>query len=184
MIANLISTVAGIPLGFILHTIGIALGKDHSFNYPDINIDSTFWVDQIFVVGLPPIPNPFPTLGDPFNSLVYAGTLIFIACYLPFTILVEGWYLRKQKPELNRRLFWKKIISVHMVSYLFLASLWFPYTYVDARKAEEYNKWLCSQPPAGNKYCKQIWGKYPESKEIRIKACESKGISQDDCFRL
>ncbi len=184
LLANLVSTVVGIPLGFFLNMLGIAFGKEHSFDYPDINIDSTYWVDQIFVVGKPDLPSLFPAFGDPFYSLFYAGAIIFIVCYLPVTILVEGWYLKKHVHGIDRKEFWKKITSVHIVSYLFLASLWFPLAYFDAQRAEEDSKMICSQPPAGNKYCQKIWEKYPDLKDMRLQKCEALEISQDECFRM
>jgi hypothetical protein len=114
-LANLISTIVGLPIGYVFALLGIIPAGLFTMLLPK-NIGSAIGIilgNAIFRGGT--IPNKLDEVG------FYLGTLIVMVPYFLVTLLIERKVIAKHKPELDTPVLTKTVLIMNSITYGLLA---------------------------------------------------------------
>jgi hypothetical protein len=184
--ANLLSTVAALPLGLALSGLGawlVPLGGGGPLREVGLSAEATSVVGQVLLYGQAPAPS-FGFVGGPSTvAATLLATLGFMAVCGLFTVVVEGLYLRRKNPSLGRRALVRQVVRMHLASYGLLAALWLPAAWFGAREAERQAVGTCSRADSWSGACPQVLRLFPDAAAARAADCAQRGAPAERCLQ-
>jgi hypothetical protein len=179
---NLWSMLAALPVGVGLSMVGAYLGgRDAQTTFAFLPESARRLLAQTFLYGR--LPAPSYGFIDGFGKAgIFLAALLFVGICWLLTFAVEGHYYGTKNPSLTRRHVYGRTAFANLLSYGALLLLWIPYSYHSASSGQDFERQFCAQSNSWSIRCTDIWARFPEVKEARLRECRDRGLQEQICL--